>query len=165
MPFVWFCPSGTIATREIIPMARYRLHRSAAAKRGQFNRPDTDDVRDADTHAHPGAAGAHHLMLGLVVGHASGGRLDRRPREQAHRGRTYEDSAVAKLEPHDLDGNRRPTEERSRASVGNIASRKGGREEWSQYAHERSDTRDKQNAAISGRGARGRHCTGYPANA
>ena len=146
-------------------------HKYSRRVRAQANHPfysgehshEAEEVRDNDHHD---AAVAHHVLhVGLVVGRASAGRADRPPRVQAHRGRSHEDAAVPRLEAHDISGNRPWSEALSCRSHGNIASRKGGREEWSQYAHQGSHTRYKQNAAISGRGARGRHCTGYPANA
>jgi hypothetical protein len=126
-------------------MARSRLHRGAAIRRTQFNRPDKDEAPEAI--AYPGAAAAHHLHIGIVVGHAGSGRADRQPRVQAHSGRPKIDARVPTLPPHDLATNRPVSEQVSKRSVGNIAVR--GPEKWKHYASSRSATREHKHAANS----------------
>jgi hypothetical protein len=146
MPFIWIYPNGTIAIEEHKPMARRHLmHRAAGIRRSQFNHPE----KDHEVSAHPGASISHHLTLGIVVGHAAGGRADKSPRVQVHHGRAHEDGAVAKLPDHNMHGNRPASEHVSKHSVGNIASRKYGKDRWSHYASSRSVTREHRHASNS----------------
>jgi len=123
---------------------RYLMHRSAAAKRGQSNyHAHNHEPPELD----PGAVVSHHVIVGIVAGHGGAGRLDRTPREQAHRGRAKVDAGVPTLPPHDLTTNRPITEALSKKSAGNVAVR--GRDKWEHYASSRSATREHRHAANS----------------
>ena len=142
---------------------RFKMHRSAARARGGHSPSDrllysgegsheASEIRSTDLHS---AAVAHHVFVGLVAGRPGHGRLDKVARVPGH------DHPVAQLKPHDTNSNRPVSEVLSRQSTGNLAARKGGKEEWARYGSKGSETREKRSAALSGQGARGRHCTGY----
>jgi len=142
---------------------RFKMHRSAARARGGhspsdrllYSGEDSHDASEIRGTDHHSAAVAHHVFVGLVVGRPGHGRLDKVARVPGH------DHPVAQLKPHDTNSNRPVSEVLSRQSTGNLAARKGGKEEWARYGSKGSETREKRSAALSSQGAGGRHCTGY----
>jgi len=132
---------------------RHKLHRrqGAQANRSVYSGAGSHAAAEAKGTDHAGGATVahHHVVVGLVVGNSGAGRADRAPRVQGHRGRTHQDSSLAKLPDHDLNGNRPASELLSRKSHGNIASGPRGKDRWEYYASSRSVTREHRHASNS----------------
>jgi hypothetical protein len=143
---------------------RHKQFRRASARANSSANRAANRAPDSSSEApelDPATVAVHHVQVGFIVGPRGPGRADRPRREQAHRGRAKTDAAVPKLVAPSLATNRPSSEANSRRSVGNIASRPGGREQWSNYSTSRSWHREATDAAKTGSGARGDGATGH----